>query len=1075
MKSPVLLLASILPLAAAPRINEVHANPPGTDAVAGVGHEYIEIISDTGGVESLAGCKLLLLDSDGGNMGRVDGLWDLDAMSTGSNGILLLGLDLVATGGGPWAGRIAPGTALADIAIPPGKDGLIEPNRAWELILVKNFGGSIVVGSTDLSSDNIQLNLGVRNTLQDAVGLNEHLFNAADNAPPAPLADLSQAVYSPGNVSRLVGNTTANSAAAWFGGEVSGVDSTSLTFDFARRFGPLPDPAATPGAPNSPPTPAELRINEVAINPGGPDNNHEFIELLKIGGESTTGQGYHLLVVNTDPSSDVTCGGDRSTGVIVEAWPLDEVEFGANGLALIGQDYDDDFSPWREHADPATRFSDIGGAASPEAEKLGNDDIGNEIRVKTAGLCGLTRSNAGFTLLLVKDFTGAALQDLDVDDNGTLDSQPWGTLVDSVGFSHLAPTYALADLGQPGYLPDNLSRKAGDTTPNSAAAFYGGNHAGDQPSHIGFGDRFFGGFRGQATPGRANLAAALPTAPLVVNEVNFAPPGDAAEFIELRSEGELVAAAQGLSLLVVATAPGNSGEVLESYDLGESSTGPNGLLLIGDGFNTGATAIFPAGSVRPRTSLADPGFTAGDLPDRDFAVLLVENFSGGDLDADDDGVIDAGHEIVDGVSSGPLAHPRVAVLSTALPAGNISRGPAGWYGGSIAGPDPGGLAFASGFGPWLGSVTPGQGNHAAAPGGGPVLINEANINPPGDDADFDYVELIATDIAARSMNGLTLVAIDTSAGDDGLGDVGEITRVWNLDALATGRNGLLLMGDGYPAGGPFTAVKSPLTATGDPVGMGEDSLASNDGFALLLVRGFTGQPGQDLDAGNDNTLDAAPWSEVADAIVFGDRDYGFPVLSQAGYRPDNLSRGGRPEDLVANDALRWYGGNLIGTGGTDTAFDSVESFDPTGAVPAGAATPGVHNLGGYLDDPVDNDLDGLANLMELALATDPDLPDAGAFPTGSRVEVAGQPYLALSFSRRTGGSGSAGDYTADGIRYQVQVSGNLSGWAPADGEIVPVSVTDDGNGFSESVVVRLAAPVSPGEPRRFLRLHASRP
>jgi hypothetical protein len=1082
MKAAVLTLlaALVLPAAGALRINEVHVNPPGTDTSGSTSYEYIELISDTGGIESSDNCKLILLDTDGGNMGRVDGIWNLNGLSTGGNGLLMLGLNLTGSGGGPWAGRIAPGTAIANIALPPGKDGLIEPNRAWSLILVKNYNTAITVGSTDLSPLDTILTLAIRNTLQDAVGLNENLFNSADDPPPGPIANLSQPVYSPGNVSRLAGNTQPNSAVAWFGGETGGSTGGSVSFHPTRRFGVQANPAATPGAPNVPPAPAEIRINEVAVNPPGSDGNHEFVELLKVAGEATSGLGHHLLVINSDPASNGTCASDRSLGVIVEAWALDEVEFGSNGLALIGNDYDDGLSPWRDHADPATVLSDLGSAADPEPVKLGNSDIGNEVYVREGGFCATDRSNEGFTLLLVKGFSGAPLQDLDPDDNGTLDVRPWTILVDSVGYSGLVPTYAPADLGQPGYQPDNLSRKAGNTAANSAAAFYGGNHGGTNPFHLGFGGQFFGGFLGQATPGRANLGKAAEPAALVVNEVSFDPPGDAAEFIELKSTGDRIAPAQGHTLLLVATDAGNRGEVLRSYDLSAFSTGPNGLLLMGDNFETQAGAIFPAGTVRADTAVASgpPGFAAGDLPDRPFALLLARDFNGAagsDLDADDNGAIDPGITIVDGITFGRLDHPAVADLSFAAQPDSVARSPSGWYGGTIAGAAPAGLAYDRAFGPWAGTLTPGQGNHAAAPGGGPVLINEATVNPPGDDADFDFVELIATDIAARSMNGYTLLVIDTSAGDDGSGNVGEITRVWNLDSLASGRNALLLLGNGFEGGGgPYAALKSPLTAAGDPVGMSRDALASNDGIALLLVRGFTGHLGQDLDAANDNVLDSRPWSEVADAFVFGSRDYGFPDLSQAGYRPDNLSRGGRPADLVANNAFRWYGGTILGTGSVSTVFDPARRFDRTGAVPAGAATPGRHNLGGVLDDGVDNDSDGRVNLLELAFGSDPDLADHPGLPAGSRIEISGQSYLALQFSRIKGGTGSVGDYTAEGIRYVVQVSTDLRGWSAAGNEVVGISVIEEGNGHSETVQVRLADPQVPGTPRKFLRIQVIR-
>lgn len=41
---------------------------------------------------------------------------------------------------------------------------------------------------------------------------------------------LTQGVGSPGNVSRIVGNLTANSIGAWVGGEVAGASSTSFEY-----------------------------------------------------------------------------------------------------------------------------------------------------------------------------------------------------------------------------------------------------------------------------------------------------------------------------------------------------------------------------------------------------------------------------------------------------------------------------------------------------------------------------------------------------------------------------------------------------------------------------------------------------------------------------------------------------------------------------------------------------------------------------------------------------------------------------------------------------------------------------
>lgn len=1077
-----LAAALTLPAAAALRLNEIHANPPGDDISGENYYEYIEIRSDTGGVESCNTWQVILIDLDGDTVGRVDAIWNLNGMSTGTNGLLLLGVNYAATNGGPWAGKTAPGTTFGSISIPANKDGLIEGNRAYGILLAQNYTGAV---GADLSVSDEVLNNQFRSTnLKDSVGVNEYRINNGntDHIPPTPMANLCQTAYSPGNVSRLVTSTTANSAAAWFGGTVSGSSGTSVSFDPVQRFGTQANPVATPGAPNTPPTPADIRINEVNVDPAGSDDNYEYIELLKVGGEATNGQGYHLLVINTDPNSETSCGTDRSLGVIVEAWSLDQVGFGNNGLALIGQNYNDGYSPWRDHVAAATELSDIGVSTDAEAIKLGNDDIGNEIHVNPLGVCELDRTNNGFTLLLVKGFSGTPLQDLDLNDDGILDATPWTALTDSVGYDGNSGTYATGDVSQAGYVPDNVSRKAGNTTANSAAAFYGGAMDASSRTNLEFGQNFFGGFRGEATPGRLNLSAAPATpAALRISEVNFDPPADNAEFIEIASaSADAIVTTRGYSMLIVSAAAASRGAVLNSYDLSGFSTGANGLLLFGQDFATTAATIFPAGTLRPDTAVESgpPGFTAGQLPDSDFAVLLVTGLSGSppaDIDANNDGSIDAGlpFTIVDGVALGTLQHAAVTKITPTSGLGNVSRipGSSTWYGGAITS----GLTFSDSnvLGPWKGSVTPSQPNHVAPPAAAGLLLNEANINPPGTDSNYDYVELLSTDLKTQSTNGLTLLVIDTSAGDSGTGNIGTITRVWNLDSLATGTNGLLLLGDGYTAGGPFAAVKSPQTATGDPIGMGADALASNDGIALLLVRGFSGRIGQDLDETDNQILDATPWLQLLDSVAFGTTTYTFPNLNQGTYNPDNLSRGGRLADFTPNSVNAWYGGSVIGENGDSTEFDETEQFNNTGAVLTPAATPGNRNLGPAASDEVDNDLDGQVNLLEIAFGTNVNSQTSIKVPQPSLVQESGQKYLGYAFSRLKGGTGSAADYTASGMRYLVEISSDLVTWSAAGANVTQVSVVDEG-GSTEKITIRLTTPASPPVVKYFLRLRVIR-
>jgi hypothetical protein len=49
---------------------------------------------------------------------------------------------------------------------------------------------------------------------------------------------------------------------------------------------------------------------------------------------------------------------------------------------------------------------------------------------------------------------------------------------------------------------------------------------------------------------------------------------------------------------------------------------------------------------------------------------------------------------------------------------------------------------------------------------------------------------------------------------------------------------------------------------------GED--AEDGRVTLLLVEGFTGSVGDDLDTDNDGTLDSAPWTRVVDDVAVSD-------------------------------------------------------------------------------------------------------------------------------------------------------------------------------------------------------------
>jgi hypothetical protein len=114
---------------------------------------------------------------------------------------------------------------------------------------------------------------------------------------------------------------------------------------------------------------------------------------------------------------------------------------------------------------------------------------------------------------------------------------------------------------------------------------------------------------------------------------------------------------------------------------------------------------------------------------------------------------------------------------------------------------------------------------------------------------------------------------------------------------------------------------------------------------------------------------------------------------------------------------------------------------------------------------LDTDMDGMANLLEMALGRDPNLPDS---PDAIREGVDSEGYLTLTYKRWTGGTTSGdGSYTQYGITYRPQASSTIELASWSSSYIQVQSITDTGDGM-EQVVVRDTQ--SKSQPRRFMRV-----
>lgn len=181
-------------------------------------------------------------------------------------------------------------------------------------------------------------------------------------------------------------------------------------------------------------------INEVLANPAGTDDSREYMELKGTAGASL--QNLALLEIS---------GSGTNIGRIFWTRSLSALNLGGNGLALLGDNYATLWPYWLAPAQTA-----VADLLHPRG-RFDNDTT---------------------SFLLVSNFTGAAGDDLDGDDDGVLDHEPWSQILDSVGWldgSAGDRVYAAAVLSQSSGAPDAATRIPTNPQPNAAAAWYCGD------------------------------------------------------------------------------------------------------------------------------------------------------------------------------------------------------------------------------------------------------------------------------------------------------------------------------------------------------------------------------------------------------------------------------------------------------------------------------------------------------------------------------------------------------------------------------------------------------------------------
>jgi hypothetical protein len=228
-----------------------------------------------------------------------------------------------------------------------------------------------------------------------------------------------------------------------------------------------------------------------------------------------------------------------------------------------------------------------------------------------------------------------------------------------------------------------------------------------------------------------------------------------------------------------------------------------------------------------------------------------------------------------------------------------------------------------------------------------VVINELYVNPPGTDDNREFIELRALNGGVTPLNNVTVVEINGNTPNPGL-----IASDARLTGSSTGTNGLILLGPNYSlVGHPWGSAVDPATPMSNTT-----SQVGNDNLTVLLVEGYTGAVGQDLDVNDDGVFDVTPWTNILDSVgwldpsVANGKVYTPAVLTQPLNTADAASR--FSNDLTPNSAAAWYNGEMVLQGGTP---DMTRTYDPARAstnLPSGAMiTPGNVNFAAPVTTP----------------------------------------------------------------------------------------------------------------------------
>ena len=228
------------------------------------------------------------------------------------------------------------------------------------------------------------------------------------------------------------------------------------------------------------------------------------------------------------------------------------------------------------------------------------------------------------------------------------------------------------------------------------------------------------------------------------------------------------------------------------------------------------------------------------------------------------------------------------------------------------------------------------------PGTAPeVALSEIRIDQISFDVD-EYFELRGE--PGTLLNGLSYIVIGDAGATQGSGVV---------------EYAINLQGQTIPASGFFLAAKSTFTLNGAVPNMvvpASPEMENSDNVTHMLVFGFTGAIGADLDTNDDGIFDSTPWTTVVQTVAFIEDPAVTPAATELAYG-----------DVRVGPAVDGFVPSQLAYCPTTQVW-TIGFFDP--ALNPGFDTPGAANVGcDYTETtpcPADLDGNGAVDAADLA-------------------------------------------------------------------------------------------------------------